>query len=88
MGLDTSRMRLSSEHKAFVRDLTGVVISYTPISGVIDTVKFSHKWFGHRKLIQRTVRHVKVQMRRNYIKSKSRKIMGKYKAHNKIKFFN
>ena len=88
MSIDTGRIRLSSEHKAFVRDLTGVVISYTPISGVIDTVRFGHKWFGHRKLIQRTIRHMKIQMRRNYIKSKSRKITSKYRARTRIRFLN
>jgi hypothetical protein len=77
--LDASKLRLNPEHKEFARDLTNVIISYTPISGLFDTLKFSHKWFGKRRVGHRIHRHLSVQGRRMYIKSRSRKIIGKHR---------
>ncbi len=67
------------EHKAFIKDLTYVVISYTPASGIVDTIKFSHKWFGKKRSIRRTIKHVRVLNRKSFIKNRSRKIKESYK---------
>jgi hypothetical protein len=74
MEMDSNKLHLSPEHKAFFKDLTNVIISYTPVSGVVDTIKFSHKWFGKRKVAHRIASYVKTRNRRNYIKSRSKKI--------------
>jgi hypothetical protein len=75
----SSKLRLNPEHKAFIKDLTNVLISYTPISGIFDTVKFSHKWIGTRRIAHRVATHIMVESRRSFIKSHSRKISEKYR---------
>lgn len=69
---------LSSEHRAFFIDLISVIISYTPVSGVTDTIKFSHKWFGKKRSIRRTIKYIKKVNRKKYIKKRNRKIKKTY----------
>jgi hypothetical protein len=81
-----SKSRLNAEHKAFLKDLTNVLISYTPFSGIVDTIKFSHKWFGKKRTAHRFASYVITQDRKNHIKSRSRKI--KYFHMNLSKKYN
>ncbi|MFI5412462.1 MAG: hypothetical protein ACHQX1_01065 [Candidatus Micrarchaeales archaeon] len=69
---------LSAEHRAFIRDLMGVIISYTPVSGITDTIKFSHKWFGKKRSIRRTIKYMKNVNRKTYIKKRNKKIKEAY----------
>lgn len=59
---------LGEEHKEFFRDLSNVIISYTPISGVIDTVKFMHKWVVKKDSPRRIVHHIKRKGKRLKLK--------------------
>ncbi len=77
MNINSGKLRLNPEQKAFVKDLSTVVISYTPVSGVVDTVKFGHKWFGKRRVGHRIARQIKRQNRRSYIKSRGRRVAGR-----------
>ncbi len=36
-----------------------VAISYTPVSGIIDTLHFLHKWIFKRRIVHRTISRVK-----------------------------
>lgn len=83
MDMYGNKLRLSNEHKSFIKDLAIVVISYTPVSGIFDTIRFSHKWFGKKRSIRRTIRYMKNNNRRNYIKSRSMKIKGSYRKFEK-----
>lgn len=74
MGTYEGKLRLGREHKAFLKDLTNVVISYTPLSGLVDTVKFSHKWLGKRKVHSRIHKYMLKRERRNHIKTRGRMI--------------
>lgn len=75
---NSAKFRFGTEHKEFLKDLTNVIISYTPLSGIADTLKFSHKWFGKKRVGHRVARYVKEQDRRNYIKKRSDKIRAAY----------
>lgn len=77
MDVNSGRLHLNPEHRAFVKDLTAVIVSYTPVSGVVDTVRFSHKWFGKRKVGHRIAKRIKRRNRRSYIKGRGRRIAGK-----------
>ena len=77
MSVNSGKLHLNPEHKAFVKDLTNVIVSYTPVSGVVDTVKFSHKWFGKRRVGHRIAKQIKRHNRRSYIKSRGRRVAGK-----------
>jgi hypothetical protein len=65
----------SSEHKEFVMDVGNVIISYTPISGVLATIKFSQKWFSEKKVPHRVARYIHESDRKSFIKTRSRRIM-------------
>ena len=75
MTIYSDKLRLTPEHKAFVKDLATVIVSYTPVSGVFDTMKFGHKWFGKRQLGHRIAKQIKKRERKSYIKGKGRKIV-------------
>jgi len=79
MNVNSGKLHLNPEHKAFVKDLATVMVSYTPVSGVVDTVKFSHKWFGKRKVGHRIAKQIKRRNRRSYIKGRGRRIAGKHR---------
>jgi hypothetical protein len=76
MNTHADKLRLKTEHKEFVKDLTNVIISYTPISGISDTLKFTHKWFGKKRVGHRVARFMKVRERKNYIKSRTKRIIA------------
>lgn len=79
MDIYNGRLRLNSEHKEFARDITNVIISYTPVSGIIDTIRFGSKWFHKRKMHSRVSNYLKERERRNHRKAKSRKIRDSYR---------
>lgn len=41
------------EHRELVKDLTNVIISYTPVSGILDTARFLDKWLLRRRKAHR-----------------------------------
>jgi hypothetical protein len=77
MDVNSGNFHLNPEHRAFVKDLTAVIVSYTPVSGVVDTVRFGHKWFGKRKVGHRIAKQIKRRNRRSYIKGRGRRIASK-----------
>ena len=79
MDSDIVKLKLNPEYKEFFKDLSNVVISYTPVSGFFDTLKFSHKWFGKRKVAHRIHAHVQRTSRRSYIKSRSKRAVSRRK---------
>ena len=50
-----SKFNFRYEHVEFLNDLKNVVISYTPLSGILDTLKFLNKWLLKRKKANRVV---------------------------------
>ncbi len=78
MSINDARIHLNPEHKAFVKDLATVLVSYTPVSGVFDTVKFSHKWFGKRRVGQRMAKRIRKSNRRSYIKARGRRAANRH----------
>lgn len=77
MSANSIKLHMSPEHIAFFKDLGAVVVSYTPASGVVDTIKFGHKWLGKRKAGHRIAKYIKKRSRRIYIKSRGKRIAGK-----------
>jgi hypothetical protein len=73
------KLHLASEHVEFVKDVTNVIISYTPVSGIIDTVRFGQKWLRKKRMAHRVARYMAESDRRNFIKSRGRRITGLYK---------
>ncbi len=66
--MDGQKQGFGEEHKEFFRDLSNVIISYTPISGVIDTVKFMHKWLVKKDSPHRIVHHIKKKQKKLRLK--------------------
>lgn len=66
--------RLASEHKELVTDITNVIISYTPLSGVRDTIKFGQKWLRAKRGPQRVAMYIQESDRRSFIKSRGRRL--------------
>lgn len=61
------------EHEEMGKDIINVLISYTPLSGFMDTAKFVHKWAVKKKGVKRIARHVrKYKKNRNKKKGKIR----------------
>jgi hypothetical protein len=79
MDMRKYRVHLSSEHKALIKDLTSMMIGYTPAAGIVDTIKFGNKWFGKRKVAHRTIQYIKDRNRKNSIKKRGRKIKNAYR---------
>ena len=52
------KYNINKEHEEIGKDLFNVIISYTPLSGFIDTAKFVHKWTVKKKGVHRLARHV------------------------------
>jgi hypothetical protein len=80
-----SGFRLGAEHKEFVKDVTNVVISYTPVSGIIDTIRFGQKWIRKKRMHQRVANYMSRTERKNFIKGRSRRIIA---LHGGIRAFN
>ena len=70
--------RLGSEHKELVKDITRVIISYTPLSGVADTIRFGQKWLDKKKVPHRVARYIQENDRKNFIKARGRRIRASY----------
>jgi hypothetical protein len=66
--MDSQKQAFGDEHKEFFKDLGNVVISYTPISGVLDTVKFLHKWVVKKKSHHKIAHHIKRSHRKMRMK--------------------
>ncbi len=66
--------KLKYEQREALNDVKNLVISYTPISGFIDTAKFINKWFFRRKVTHRLGR----KMNRRYRMFVLSKIARKY----------
>ncbi len=85
MDIRSSRLRLSTEHKEFIKDLTTLMVGYTPVSGAVGIITFGNKWFGQKRSLHRTVEYmveyVKECNRKSYIKKRSRRIG---EAHRKL----
>lgn len=74
----SSKLHFSAEHKEFAKDLAWVLINYTPISGVIHTIKFGKKWLGEKRMPHRVASYIAENDRRSFIKARSRRIMASY----------
>ncbi len=62
----------------FAVDVAKVIISYTPIVGVVDTIKFGEKWISKKRIHTRIARYMQESDRRNFIKARGRKIRASY----------
>jgi hypothetical protein len=65
---------LDQEHKEMGKDVISVIISYTPISGIIDTAKFFHKWIFKKKGVDRIAHKVRRHNRRFKLKFRNNRI--------------
>jgi len=74
MGIYGGKLRLGSEHKELLKDVAWVVINYTPVSGVIHTIKFGQKWLYSKKGPHRVATYLAESDRRSFIKTRSRRI--------------
>jgi hypothetical protein len=74
MDMNNNKLHFGAEHREFVKDVTGVIISYTPISGVVDTIRFGQKWLNKKKMPRRFASYVQKNERKSFIKSRSRRI--------------
>jgi hypothetical protein len=75
MDVYRNKLHLSSEHKEFAKDVTNMVIGYTPISGVIATINFGQKWLSKKRMPHRIARYMEKKERKNFIKTRSRRIL-------------
>ena len=57
------KIHIKHEHREVLNDLKNVVISYTPVSGIIDTAKFLNKWLFKRRKIHKVSRHLNSRYR-------------------------
>jgi hypothetical protein len=57
-------MAINEEHKEAGKDFINVVISYTPLSGIIDTIRFIHKWLFKKQAGQRIAKHIESRIRK------------------------
>lgn len=69
MNRDTKKYNISKEHEEMGKDIINVILSYTPISGILDTTKFIHKWAVKRKGVRRIAKHVKSKYNKNKVKN-------------------
>lgn len=66
--MDGTKQIIKDEHKELFKDLGNVIISYTPISGVLDTVKFVHKWVVKKNSPGRIASSIRRSQRRMHLK--------------------
>ena len=71
--MSSRRLRLHAEHKEVGKDLLSVLISYTPISGIVDTAKFFHKWVYKKNSFNRMARYIDKKNRKLQLKAETRK---------------
>lgn len=71
MNLNSRKYNLDEEHKEMGKDILSVIISYTPLSGILDTGKFLHKWVIRRRGVHRLARSVGRYRRRLRLKSRT-----------------
>jgi hypothetical protein len=63
--------KFKKEYEEIGKDIINVILSYTPLSGFLDTAKFVHKWGVKKKGVKRIARHVEKHRKR--IADKKRK---------------
>jgi hypothetical protein len=63
--------KFKKEYEEIGKDIINVILSYTPLSGFVDTAKFVHKWGVKKKGVKRIVRQVEKHRKR--IANKKRK---------------
>jgi ABC-type Fe3+-hydroxamate transport system substrate-binding protein len=51
--MSRNRFNFKYEHRELLNDIKNVVISYTPVSGIFDTLKFLNKWLFKRKKVHK-----------------------------------
>ena len=73
-----TRFRLGSEHVEFVTDVTKVIINYTPLSGVLETIRFGQKWINKKRVAHRVARYLHESDRKSFIKARGRRIRASY----------
>ncbi|MGI0100211.1 MAG: hypothetical protein ACREBH_00590 [Candidatus Micrarchaeaceae archaeon] len=66
--MDEHKHTFRKELKEFFKDLGNVVISYTPVSGFIDTFRFMHKWIVKKDTSRRLVHHIKRHKKKMQLK--------------------
>jgi hypothetical protein len=71
----SSKLHIGAEHKEFVADVTNVIIGYTPISGVLATIKFGQKWLNQKRMPHRVASYMAKNDRKNFIKARSKRII-------------
>ncbi len=71
----STRMHFGAEHREFAMDMVWLVINYTPLTGVIYTLKFGQKWLHEKRMPHRVARYLERNDRKNFIKTRSRRIM-------------
>jgi hypothetical protein len=69
-----AKLHLNAEHKEFVKDVTNILIGYTPISGMVGMITFGEKWINKKKVPHRFAKYVHKNDRKNFIKSRSRRL--------------
>ena len=79
---DYARFHFNSEHMELVKDVTWVIISYTPLSGVKDTIKFGQKWLYKKRGPHRLAKYMQDNDRKNFIKARGRRLraLGKVRV--------
>ena len=71
--MNRQKLKLGHEHKEVLNDLKNVIISYTPISGFIDTAKFLNKWLFRRRVAHRIGRKINKKYRMFILRQMARK---------------
>ena len=61
--MSRNRFNFRYEHRELLNDVKNVVISYTPLSGIFDTLKFLNKWLFKRKKMSRVGRQINKRYR-------------------------
>lgn len=68
-----NRFTFRYEHRELLNDVKNVVISYTPLSGIFDTLKFLNKWLFRRKKIYGLSKNVNKRYRMFRLKMAAKK---------------
>ncbi len=69
-------LKLKYEQREALNDVKNLIISYTPVSGFIDTAKFINKWFFRRRVTRRLGRKVNRRYRMFVLSKIARKYGG------------
>lgn len=77
-----SKISLKYEQKEFLHDVKNVIISYTPLSGIFDTLKFLNKWLIKRRHVHRFGKKVNGVYRRFILENIAKRQKSNYKLDN------